>query len=133
MNLFDPARRYLNDRPVLNTYHGHAIPNLSLFPERDENKIRLTIMIPAGGSSRYESRQISRVVDIADLAKTLDAFKTDPENTIETLFELSLSVYEPSVEDLARSIRRDHKQDQTRAKSYTNVSNLDDQIASIEL
>lgn len=133
MNLFDPARRYLNDRPVLNTYHGHAVPNLSLFPERDENKIRLTVMIPASsGSARYESRQVSRVVDVSDLAKTLDAFKTDPENTIETLFELSLSVAEPSVEDLARSIRRDHKQE-TRTRSYTNVSNLDDQIASIEL
>lgn len=90
-------------------------------------------MIPAGSSARYESRQVSRVVDIADLAKTLDAFKLDPENTIETLFELSLSVAEPSVEDLARSIRRDHKQDSSRSRSYTNVSNLEDQIASIEL
>jgi hypothetical protein len=131
MKLYDPARRYVNDRPVLIGNFAHIVPNLCALPERDLDKTRLIAMIPSG-TRKFESRQVSRIIDTSDLAKVLDAYRDDPENTLETLFNISLIALEPSSEDLARSIRKDYSSTSSK-RSYTNIGSLDDQIASIEL
>lgn len=132
MLLFDTARRYLNDKPMLISFNANVVPFLMIFPEREENKTRISAMVPASGQGRYESRSVSKIINTIEIPKILEAYRLDPENTLETLFDLTLVLSEPSDNDLARSIRKAHESSLRSDKKELNVS-LDDRIASIEL
>lgn len=113
MNLFDPNRKRINDIPEL-LGKRVVVPRLNLFPNQDET-ITISAMIPNSGSGRYLSRQVTRIIPDEKLSEIINSYRLDPENTLETLFEINLSsINEPSDVEFAKDLKRSYKLQETQ-------------------
>ena len=126
MNLFDPSRNRVNNSPALTT-HRTVVPRLNLFPAESETGVRISAMIPAGPNI---AREVGRTVAVSDLPKIILNYREDPENTLETLFGISLIMSEPSDAELARGIRRGRTEPRPKPDQAQSLSSA---IAEIEL
>lgn len=120
MDLFDPHRSRVNDTPELAGRH-FAVPKLTIFP-RPEGITQISAMIPHDSGGKFSSRQVRRNVTDSDLPEIMAQYRKDPENTLETLFSISLApIGEPSDADFARDlVRADHaKYKQIKSPSLT--------------
>ena len=129
MQLYDPARRRVNDKPEL-LGRRFVVPRLSIFPSEDSSLVQISAMIPDDRGGKFNSRQVLRTISSSKLPELLTAYYGDPEATLETLFEITLApIAEPSDRELAKDLSASRSAPPQRPPRLS----LDAAIASIEL
>jgi hypothetical protein len=113
----------INNFPEL-VNHRAAVPRLTIFPDKEQGLAQISAMIP-DGNGRYASRQVRRTIPDTKVPEILALYRDDPEGTLENLFEISLTISEPSDAELLQGLRASQKPEPTTRPKQQQITSIE--------